>query len=487
MPETRVTLIRPAYTSVVYGFYRPLLSRGHRDATPKNREIKPPLGLMYLASALEAAGVHVEIIDAESELLPAEDVVARVMASKPDFVGITSTTPEFHIAMDILARVKAEAPEVVTMAGGAHVSAAPQQSLEEHPALDYIVIGEGEESIRRIVLERPRERVLRSSAYCDLNQLAPPARHLINYDHYQSPEPGMGLVKTDVLETSRGCPFRCAFCFHIHQKEVRFRDVESVIAEIEKSHRETGAVLFNFFDDTFTVNNKRAIAICDELIRLDLGCRFYCFTRADTLSRELLEKMHRAGFSKTTLGIESGNQSVLDRYRKGTKLEQYERAYRWMVDIGIETRGSFILGAPYETHQTVRDSINFARKLPLYKVGVNILTPYPGTELYDVATQAGGGVRLLCQDWKEYRRWGTSVVETDELSAADMEYYQKKFLREFYGSWKVVFYHLKQFLGGNHSYYFYRPVIYATRDRLITGIREFFRPHRFTPPTGERA
>jgi len=299
-----------------------------------------------------------------------------------------------------------------------------------------------------------------------------------------SPEPGLGMVRTDAIETSRGCPFNCAFCFHIHQKKVRFRDVTSVVDEIEEAHQKTGAVLFNFFDDTFTLNKGRAIAICDGIISRNLKCQFYCFTRADTVSRDLLIKMKEAGFVKTTMGIESGNQDILDSYRKGIKLKQYEKVYHWMAELDMETRGSFILGAPHETPTTIQDSIDFAKKLPLYNVGVNILTPYPGTELYELATTENNGLRLLCRDWKEYRRWGTSVVETDKLSALDLEFYQKKFLREFFSSRKVVFYHMKQFLKGNHSYYFHRPVIYALRDKLVAAFTEFFRPHQFTPPSG---
>src|SRR4030043_116455 len=170
----------------------------------------------------------------------------------------------------------------------------------------------------------------------NLNGLPSPARHLLDYEVYRSPEPTRGLVKTDAIETSRGCPFRCAFCYHMYDK-VRFRDVISVVDEIEQSHKQTGAVLFNFFDDTFTLNKNRAIAICDEIIKRNLGLTFYCFTRADTISRDLLEKMKQAGFVRITMGIESGNQEMLDRIRKGTKLEQYENAYCWMRELDLET------------------------------------------------------------------------------------------------------------------------------------------------------
>lgn len=482
MRKPRVTLVRPPH-SIVYGVYKALRQKDSSVGIPKEREIKPPLGLLMLAGALESIGVDVTIVDAEPLVLMPEAVKEKVLATEPDFVGVTSSTPEFHVAAEVVKLVKQSNPAIITMVGGAHVTVLPEQSLKDHPYIDYVCLGEGEESIKRIVREKPNERIIQSQPAQDLDSLAPAARHLINYDDYVGSEPDIGMVKVDAIETSRGCPFRCAFCYHMHGRAVRFRDVQKVVDEIEKSHNSTGCNLFHFFDDTFTLKKDRAIAICDEIMKRKLKLNFYCFTRADTITKDLLQKMKETGFVRITMGIESGNQQMLDRYCKGTKLQDYERAYRWMVELGIETRGSFIVGGPGETHESIKDSIRFARKLPLYRVGVNILTPYPGTPLYETAVKGDAGLRLLCTDWKEYRRWGTSVVETDVLSAKDLEYYQKKFLREFYGSTKVVLYHMKMFLKGNHSYFYFRPVVHAVKDRLTTGVRELFKPHKFTMPT----
>lgn len=482
MSSVRAVLVRPVHSNV-YGVYRPVRGDSSEIGIPKDREVKPPLGILYLAGALESIGVDVRIVDAEPDVLSVDAIVERIASHDPHFVGVTSTTPEFHVATEIISRTKQDNPEVITIMGGAHVTALPEESLRDNPSLDYVVVGEGEESIKRIVSERPSERVVVSTPVADLNDLAAPARHLLDYDRYRCPEPTKGLVKTDVIETSRGCPHRCSFCFHMHAK-VRFRDPVLVVDEIEKSHRETGAVMFNFFDDTFTLREERALVICDEIIRRNLKLSLYCFTRADAISPDLLKKMKEAGFVRATMGVESGNQEMLNRYCKGTKLAEYERAYRWMQELDIETRGSFIIGGPFENHATIRDSIQFARRLPLYRIGVNILTPYPGTELYRAATNGDEGLRLLCKDWREFRRWGTAVIETDELSATDLEYYQRKFLRDFYARPKVILYHLRQFLAGNRSYFFFRPVIQAVADRVRTFFREFLRPHKFTPPDG---
>src|SRR4030042_6316015 len=129
--------------------------------------------------------------------------------------------------------------------------------------------------------------------------------------------------------------------------------------------------------------------------------------------------MKQTGFVRITMGLEAGNQEMLDRIRKGTKLEQYENAYCWMRELDLETRGSFIIGSPHETAETIEDSIRFAKKLPLYRVGVNILTPYPGTELCNKAVSGNDGVRLLCRDWRLYK---SVSVSADTLVMENIDY-----------------------------------------------------------------
>lgn len=449
-----VILVRPSY-SPNYTIY---------SKAPRNREIRVPLGLLYLAAVLEEEGHKVNVIDGEPDLLTHEQMVEKIKSQNPDVLGISSTTPDFHITKDIITQIKTCNPKVVTVVGGAHVSALPQESLDECPSIDYVVVGEGERSIIKIVNDRLRERIVQSPLIENLDELPRPARHLIDYKNYRYPIHNKGLVRMDTIEGTRGCPFKCLFCYHVH-KGVRYRDPVKVIDELEWSYYNTGARLFFFFDDTFSLKKERAIQMCDEIIRRKLDIDCFCLTRADCLDYDILRKMREAGFNQITTGIESGNQGILDILRKGEKLEQYEKVYRWMDELGMETRGSFIVGSPYETRETVEDSIRFAKKLPLYRIGVNIMTPYPGSPIYQYCKE-GKGIRFVSQDWRDFARWGNSAVETDALSKEDLEQCQRKFLREFNGSWKVVRYHLKQLLKGNFSIFYYRPVIYAVKQRL---------------------
>jgi len=167
---------------------------------------------------------------------------------------------------------------------------------------------------------------------------------------------------------------------------------------------------------------------------------------------------------------------MMKAIKKGTRIEQYEQVYKLMHERKIQTRASFIVGHAYETHETVLESIQFAKKIDLMRCAVNILTPYPDTHSYDQAV-AGDGLHLKCKDWREFKRWGTAVIRTDDLSSEDLQWYQRRFLTEFYTQPKVLWYHFEQLITGNASHYFFRPVFFAIKNRLIDFLT------RSKPPT----
>jgi radical SAM superfamily enzyme YgiQ (UPF0313 family) len=448
---SKVLLIRMAYSDV-YSVY---------PDPPQHREIRPPLGLLCLAGALEGGWVHHEVRVWDAE--PLGKTTIDMNGETPDVVGITATTPEFHGAHNLCCMIKTVSPNTLTVVGGAHVSALPEESLSDW--IDYIVVGEGEEAMLRIVNDRPQERIIQGNHSKMWHHLYPARAH-VDYDNYYFPVPGKGMTKMDVVESSRGCPFRCSFCFN-RATLTRYKEAERVISEISSSYWGTGARFFMFLDDTLTVNKKHILAICEEIQRTGLHklASFYGNARANCADRDVLEAMRAANFVELSLGVESGDQAILDSVGKGTTLDQYRQAYADMTELGFQTRGSFILGLPGETHETVRRTIDFAKELDLMRASCNILTPYPGTQLYQQAKR-GDGLRLLTEDWREFKRWGNCVIETDELSRDDLIGYQKQFLKEFYTQPKVLAYHAKQWAAGNRSRYFYRPLAFALRQRL---------------------
>lgn len=462
---SRVVLARPAYSGV-YSVY---------NKVPKDREVRVPLGLLYLAGALEHDGHEVKVVDGEPELLDPIDIAIETLLFEPDFVGISSTTPEFHLARDIVHWVKWTRSAIITILGGAHVTALPEESLKECPDADYVVVGEGERSILKIVNELPKERIIKSDLVVDLDSLPRPARHLVDYSDYAYPIPNHGLVRMDTIETTRGCPYHCLFCSHLHGNSVRFRDPIKCVDEIEHSIEHTGARLFMFYDETFAAKKSRVVELCEEIIRRKLGIQCFCWTRVDSLDYDLLKLMKRAGFNQISIGVESGNQKMLNTMRKGTRLEQYVQVFDWLEELKMEARGSFIVGTPSETPQTIQESIDFARKLKLYRIGVNIMTPYPGSPLYAEMVKGRDDIKFASRDWKDYKRWGSAVVETPSLSAIDLIAWQRKFLRDFNSSRRVVWYHFRQLFKGNWSYYYYRPILHAVKERIKSMFREVFR------------
>jgi radical SAM superfamily enzyme YgiQ (UPF0313 family) len=411
---------------------------------------------------LERAGHTVTILDAEPEALDISRVLERVRAIRPDVLGVTATTPEFHRADELCHRVKGALPDTLIVMGGAHVSALPDDSL--HDWIDYVVVGEGEDAMTHILSDSPRERVV-CHHDADLSQ-STPARHLLDYANYHYPHPAKGMLRMDVIESSRGCPFRCGFCYN-RQRPTRYKEPGQVVEEIAQSWAYNGARFFMFLDDTLTVNRSHILALCEEIIKADLPrhVAFYGNARANCAWPDVLGIMRRANFVELSLGVESGDQAILAGVSKGTCLDEYRQAYQTMHQLGFQTRGSFILGLPGETHASARRTIDFAKELDLMRASCNVLTPYPGTELLERARN-GDGLRLLTDDWRQFKRWGDCVIETDELTRDDLLYYQRQFLTEFYTQPKVLRYHAGQWLRGNRSRYYYRPLLFGLRERL---------------------
>lgn len=461
MKNKQIVLVRPSYSLDIYRVYGKL---------PRRRELRPPLGLMYIAAFLERNGFSVSILDAEKDLLDNREILKRILAISPGYVGITSTTPEFPKVKELFDSIKAADPGIITVGGGPHFSAIPRSDKGEYDKIDHIVVGEGEKALLKIVTGAAKEKVIEVANDEPLDDLPLPARHLVNYEDYQFPVPGKGMVRMDTVVTSRGCPFSCLFCFNRNTK-IRFRDIKKCVDEIVLSHEKYKTEFFMFLDDTLTVSKERTLELCEEIIKRGLNRKlaFYANVRADKADFDTLKKLKEAGIVEISMGVESGNQQILDMVSKGIGLGQYTQVYSWLRKLGFETRGSFILGHPYETHRTIRDTIDFAKKLKLVRVSCCIMTPYPGTEVYKMALN-GKGVRLVSSNWGDFTRYGRSVIRTDELTKEDLERYQKLFLMEFYTQPKVILYHVLQLFRGNLSLYYYRPVIFAIwrRVRSIT-------------------
>jgi radical SAM superfamily enzyme YgiQ (UPF0313 family) len=231
-----------------------------------------------------------------------------------------------------------------------------------------------------------------------------------------------------------------------------------------------------FFDDTLTADAAGFTLLCDmitlnkQLGNLPKKLKFWGLLRANTVTDEICIKAKEAGFIELSMGIESLSQQSLNYMRKNITIAQVENALRILKKHKIITRASFIVGAPHETEQTIKDSIALACKFPLDRISVNVMTPYPGTELWYMAKEGGKGIVIKDTDFNDYRRWGTAVVETEELTQSQLVYWQREFLRRFYTTPRVIRFYIKQFMTGHWDKYFYRPVLNAIK----WSVRKYF-------------
>jgi anaerobic magnesium-protoporphyrin IX monomethyl ester cyclase len=392
---------------------------------PVCESLTMPLGLLYLGARLEEAENQVFLEDIQLCRSPMSRVKQTLRTIRPQVVGITSFSINLPIASKILQTVKRLNPDAVTVWGGPHVSFDDQDILHNYPWVDVVVRGEGEETLVEIVdrlkqgkgfgavpgmtwrgadgnLHRNPPRPFRA----DLDQLPRPAWHLLKISQYRAFGDGASVL------TSRGCPHRCVFC--VGRKMIgakgRFRSPTAVVDEMEALVT-LGFRRIRVEDDLFTYRRDRALSICKELNRRRISVRWRAYARVDTVDRELLKWMKKAGCERVLFGAESGSPEILARIRKGITPEQTRQAVEMTRGEGIGVLASFVLGLPGETPQTLQQTLEFAESLKV-PYTLNLLTPYVGTEIRERAEE--WGIQILSNDWRYYGQ-GEPLTATPEV------------------------------------------------------------------------
>jgi anaerobic magnesium-protoporphyrin IX monomethyl ester cyclase len=431
----------------------------------------PPLGLAYLAAVLRDAGHKAQIID----LCVDPGALNRVRSSAYDLVGISADTPRFPAA-SALAKEFKERKKIVVM-GGYHVTFMDEEALNTG-GVDYVVRGEGEEVFLNLVntLEGggdPKDgsgisyiegrfiiRTENALPPLDLNQIPFPARDLLPLNRYKATLKGIPVTN---LITSRGCPFNCNFCAssRFGGLKWRARTVSSIIDEIEELYFDYDYRAFAFMDDNFTLNPKRVLDFADELDNREFNISWWCFSRVDTMANNesLVKRMAESGARTVFLGLESSNEEVLLKYGKRINTNQIKQAISLLKKYGIDIYGSFIIGAFHETKNMIRQTIRFAKKLKLQTAQFSILTPYPGTALFE---QLAGEKRLLHRHW-EFYDGAHAVIETNNLKPKETQKLFAQAYFKFYLSIPYLFRFIKNSLQNKN------PIRMALRAIDFTG------------------
>lgn len=455
--DMRIALCRPSYTKV-YNFFS--------EKGINKRDITVPYPLLSLAGHLRKVfgqSVEVRIFDGEVGVKSEEQLLNHIVAWGPDLVGFTVTTPELNRIMELCNQIKSLLAECKVILGGAHITGT-KDLKPEYPNVDYVVIGEGEYALEKIVRREmgdgtnPSKTVILEGSDIDLNETGNPDYSLIDVNDYQFIDPMHGFVTANTIFSVRGCPYRCKFCFA--NRNYRKRNVDDVMAEVKYLY-DRGVRHLVFNDETLTLSQARMIEITDSLMSLgydDLVC--VGLTRADTITPDIAERLARANFTRVYVGVESGCDDILKIMNKATSTDKIKRGVDMLRSQDIIVRGSFILGLPYETHETVNRTIQFAKELDIQTAGFNIAMPYPGTELYEMAMNKDGiefTVDTESPDfYSQFKRWGNCITRTPDLLSDDLINYQKKAIDEFYSQDKVVEFYRSTFESGNLERYWHR-------------------------------
>ncbi len=377
----------------------------------------PPLGLLYLAGyLLEHTDFQVEVLDAQVEELSYPELEERVRRSNPDVVGVTAMTFTLIDVVDTLDAVKRACPDCVVVLGGPHVHIYPEESLDL-PGVDYLVVGEGEVTFARLLEDLDRPALLReipglvfrddgevvNTGIPDYNraldELPYPPRELVPVERYTSILARRSPITT--MFTSRGCPYKCLFCDRPHLgKRFRAHSAEYVVDEMEASLR-LGIKEFIIYDDTFTVNRRRVLDICDRIVQRGLEVSWDIRARVDNVDEEVLGALRRAGCERIHYGVEAGTDRILEVLNKGITVRQALDAFKATRRVGIQTLAYFMLGVPSETREDVARTVELAKRLEPDYVLFSILCPYPATEVYREGLRRGlwGG-----DPWREFAR-----------------------------------------------------------------------------------
>ena len=452
----RVLFIQPPWGDV-YGNFKSAAKVGNAY---------PPLGICYLSALLKKRGITTKIIDAEMENKSIDHCLEDAVTFEPDYICLTSTSSIYHIAVK-LGKLLKERIGVPIIIGGSHVTVLPHDSLKERSFFDFGIYGEGENSIVELIeylsegkgkkedikglIYRDEENKVRVNPprplLSDLDNLPLPDRGGLALDRYLWSVPGKGIVRFTTIMTSRGCPFKCIFCSAqtVFGKKVRNRKISSVLDELDVLVNDLNIQHFSLIDDTLTLDHDRVKELCQGIKNRKLDITWEGWTRANTVNKEIFRIMKDAGFIRVSFGIESGNPDILKHIRKGVKLEDYENAYRIAHEVGIETRGSVMLGHPYETRKTATETLRFIKNLKgCQQMYINVTTPYPGTELYEMARKGEGGIHLLTNDLSQYKRYGSAVINVNDLQADDLVELQRKGFMMFYLTPGRIWYNLKR-------------------------------------------
>ncbi len=379
--------------------------------------IVPPLGLASIAAYLGREGIDADIIDCYAR--PDSDHLIRdyLLTIKPSFIGLSCTTSSFLDGIRIAELAKSFLPDINIVFGGPHVSALKNRVLEEFKVIDFVVVGEGEQTLTELIEKGQDEAasvqglVFRDAkgAICftgyrtktvNLDSLPFPAyEKLSGYpDAYRLPIFNYPKAPNSSCISSRGCPYACSYCDRsVFRRSFRYNSAEYMYEHLKYLKKRFNIRHIIFYDDQFTFNRQRIEDFTRMMVDRPLGMTFNCAVRADHIDLELLRCLKAAGCWMISLGIETGDQDLLAQHRRNVNLNLLAEKIRLIKKAGIRTKGLLMIGLPGETEDSIKKTMNYVFSLPIDDINLAKFTPFPGAPVYENIHELGE----FNEDWEK--------------------------------------------------------------------------------------
>jgi anaerobic magnesium-protoporphyrin IX monomethyl ester cyclase len=385
------------------------------------------LNIGYLTSYLRNyydAGLNIEFY---SGFYDSDETILNA-CEDADIIGMSCTSPQYKHGLQLANQIKNKRNRIVF--GGVHASAVPDLLLKE-PSIDVVVVGEGEKAMLQIVSDfheakKVSEKLLHFDFVEDLDTIPFPDRITIkNERNIQQAYKDNGVRITSVL-TSRGCPYRCAFCCSdtIWKRKTRIRSVRNVLKEIEELVEKWKIQFLKFSDDTFTLNKKWIAEFSRLKIEMGFDLPYGCNAHVNTIDENMLKHLTDRNCTELWYGVESGSPQILKDMRKNTSIDRIKKVFRLTKAYGIKTRAYFLLGMPNETIEDIQMTEKLCDELEPDIVGFSLLSPFPNNEFFDYNT-------MKDWDWSMFDEYNNDWVQTKTLTNQQLKDEQRRLVEKY--------------------------------------------------------
>jgi anaerobic magnesium-protoporphyrin IX monomethyl ester cyclase len=398
-----------------------------------------------LSAVLKHNKKQVALLDAQALNWPWSKMQDYYSDYRPDLIGFSVMTCEFPRILSVLPWIKADLPHTKIVLGGPHVTGEPAGTLDDSPEVDFVVLGEGEETILELVRALDNGNPLSSVkgiAYREGSEIrVNPRRDLIKdldglpyadwaelpLERYWS----HSMTRRNHVKIfgSRGCLYNCIFCCAplMMGRGIRRRSQENIKQELEMLYDCYGVRDVGFGDSVFTADTPWAMEVCRAIMEIDRPLIWRCNVRANGINEELVRMMKESGCVHVSLGVESGDVRMLKLMQRGETLDQIREAVRLFKKHGILVFNSYVIGLPGETKESINNTLTFAKELRSHHAGFNTATPFPGTEFYRQARHEG----LSVKNWAAFNISDISYVPSG-MTRMQLQSALKRIAWEYY-------------------------------------------------------